>query len=68
MEEFTMTGRKKEYIPEDAAWVIKIRDIAGGVALIGVGILGGFAFINLRPGWAWLRNEDHSESELPSQK
>lgn len=63
-----MNRREKQYIPEDAAWVIRIRDISGAVALIGVGILGGFSLTNLRPGWAWLRNRNTSESDLPNRK
>jgi len=60
--------RKKGYIPEEASWVLRIRGISGAIALIGVGILGGFAFTNLRPGWKWIQHEDQSQSSSLSQK
>lgn len=53
---------KKGYVPEEAAWVVKARDISGIVALIGVGILGGFSFTNLVPGWV------RRNTEPPDQK
>lgn len=37
-----------------------IRDTAGVIAVVGVAILGGFALINLKPGWEWTQ-EDRDE-------
>ena len=60
--------RKKGYIPEEAAWVLRIRNTAGIIALIGVGILGGFTLTNLQPGWKWLHMEDDAHSDVSNQK
>ncbi|QSO50480.1 hypothetical protein JZ785_16270 [Alicyclobacillus curvatus] len=39
-----------------------IRDTAGVVGLIGVGILAGYALLNLRPGWEWTIEQNVEQS------
>lgn len=48
----------KSYVPPEAKWVLRVRDVSGAIALIGVGILGGFALTNLRTGWQWMRQDE----------
>lgn len=38
-----------------------IRDTAGVVGLVGVGILAGYALLNLRPGWEWTQEQNEEE-------
>lgn len=57
---------KKGYVQEEATWVVRARDISGIIALVGVGILGGFSLTNLIP--AWLHQDENSGSASPDTK
>lgn len=38
-----------------------IRDTAGVIGLVGVGILAGYALLNLRPGWEWTQEQNDEQ-------
>ena len=53
---------KKTVVYREGKLVRIIRDTAGVVGLIGVGILAGYALLNLRPGWEWTLEQNAEQS------
>ena len=42
----------------EGRFVRTVRDVSGVIGLIGVGILAGYALLNLRPGWEWTQEQN----------
>lgn len=45
----------------EGRFVRTVRDVSGVVSLIGVGILAGYALLNLRPGWEWTQEQNEEQ-------
>jgi len=43
--------------------VRRVRDLAGVASVIGFGLLVGYAFTNLRPGWQWTVEDYHRAAD-----
>lgn len=52
---------KQKMTRKEGKLVRAIRDTAGVIGLIGVGLLAGYALLDLRPGWEWTQEQNEEQ-------